>query len=240
MRLQALFMAAIFAAVAALSAGAPAGTTPVDVSAALSDLMTRLQLQHAKLWFAGKLSNWSLASYEIQHIEANLEAAGKLMPAPLRIDPAKDQLRAVRQAIQQKNVPAFTKAYSALTNECNSCHRAGGYASITIQVPVRPPVTNQLFVDQVTEGRALAHASCGPCHIVEDAAKESPASRPPAPSFLEIVNRPSFSADDIRQFLTSSHRRLGPDQAMPNPRLAEYQVDEIVAYLETLRAGPLH
>ncbi|WP_271585972.1 c-type cytochrome [Bradyrhizobium sp. CCBAU 53415] len=231
-------MATILAAVAALSAGAPAETTSVDASAALSDLMTRLQLQHAKLWFAGKLSNWSLASYEIQRIEANLEAAGKLLPDPLRIGPAKHQLQAVREAIQQKNVPAFTKAYSALTNECNSCHRASGFASITIQVPVRPPVTNQLFVDQVTEGRALAHGSCGTCHVVEDAAKESPVSRPPAPSFAEIINRPSFSSDDIRQLLTSGHRRLGRDQAMPNPRLAEYQIDEIVAYLETLRADP--
>jgi mono/diheme cytochrome c family protein len=239
MRLQALFMAAILAAVAAPGAGAPAATTSVDVSAALSDLMTRLQLQHAKLWFAGKLSNWGLASYEIQRIEANLEATGKLLPDPMRIAPAKDQLQAAREAIQQKNVPAFTKAYSALTNECNSCHRASGYASITIQIPVRPPVTNQLFVDQVAEGRALAHASCGTCHIVEDAARELPASRPPAPSLVEIINRPSFSTDDIRQLLASGHRRLGPDQAMPNPRLAEYQIDEIVAYLETLRAGPL-
>jgi mono/diheme cytochrome c family protein len=237
MRPQALFMAAIFAAAATLSAGAPAATTPVDVSAALSDLMTRLQLQHAKLWFAGKLSNWSLASYEIQRIEVNLEATGKLLPDPSRMAPAKDQLQAVRQAIQQKDVAAFTKAYSALTNECNTCHRVSGYAAITIQVPVRPPVTNQLFVDQVAEGRALTHASCGACHIVEDAAKEAPASRPPAPSFLDIINRPSFSADNVRQFLTSSHRRLGPDQAMPNPRLAEYQIDEIVAYLEALRAG---
>jgi cytochrome c553 len=233
MRLQTLFMAAIFAALLASSAG----STSVDVSAALSDLMTRIQLQHAKLWFAGKLSNWGLAGYEIQQIDGNLEAMGKLLSDPSRIAPARDQLQAVRQAAQQKDVPAFTKSYSALTNECNSCHRASGFASITIQVPLRPPVSNQLFVDQVTEGRALAHASCGTCHIVEDPAKESPASRPSAPSFLEIINRPSFAADDIRQFLTSSHRRLGPDQAMPNPRLAEYQIDAIVAYLETLRAG---
>jgi mono/diheme cytochrome c family protein len=109
-----------------------------------------------------------------------------------------------------------------------------GYAAITIQVPVSPPVLNQLFVDQVTEGRALAHASCGACHLVSDAAKESTALRPSTPSFPEITNRPSFSADEIRQFLKSSHRRLGADQAMPNPRLAEYQIEAIVAYFETL------
>ncbi|MBB4369951.1 hypothetical protein GGD63_002744 [Bradyrhizobium sp. cir1] len=236
MRLLTMFIAAIFVT-AASSAGAPAETKPVGASSALSDLMTRLQLQHAKLWFAGKLSNWSLASYEVQQIDRNLEAAGALLSDPSRIALAKDRLQAVDQAIQQKDVPAFTQAYSALTNECNGCHRTGGFASITIQIPVRPPVANQLFVDQLAEGRALAHGSCGTCHVVERAAKDSPASRPPAPSFLEITNRPSFSADDIRQFLASSHRRLGPAQAMPNPRLADYQIEAIVAYFETLKAG---
>jgi hypothetical protein len=62
MRLQTLLLVAILVTLSASSAGAPA-----DVSATLSDLMTKLQLQHAKLWFAGKLSNWGLATYEIQH-----------------------------------------------------------------------------------------------------------------------------------------------------------------------------
>ncbi|MDA9431790.1 c-type cytochrome [Bradyrhizobium sp. CCBAU 51627] len=236
MRLLTLFIAATLTVMAASSPQAPAQTTSVAGSAALSDLMTRFQLQHAKLWFAGKLSNWSLANYEVQQLNDGLERASKLLSDPARSAPAKLQLQAVQQAIQQKDVPGFTKAYSALTDECNSCHRASGFASITIQVPLRPPVANQLFVDQVAEGRAQAHALCGTCHVVEDAARESPAYRPAPPSFPEIVNRPSFSADAIRQFLTSSHRRLGPDQAMPNPRLADYQIDAIVAYLETLKA----
>ena len=239
MRLLALLIAAILTAMAASSAEAPAQTTSAGGSAALSDLMIRLQLQHAKLWFAGKLSNWSLANYETQQLADGFEKASKLLPDPARTAPAKLQLQAVRQAIQQKDVPGFTKAYSALTDECNSCHRASSFASITIQVPLRPPVENQLFVDQIAEGRAQAHGSCGTCHIVEDAAKESPAYRPSPPSFLEIINRPSFSADAIRQFLASRHRRLGPDQAMPNPRLADYQIDAIVAFLETLKARSL-
>jgi len=227
---------AIFATAAASSTKAPADTTPAP--GVLSELMTRLQLQHAKLWFAGKLSNWGLAGYEIEQIDRNLEAAANLLPDRSRIAVAKDRLQAVHEAILQRDVQAFTKAYSALTNDCNGCHRTSGFASITIEVPVRPPVTNQLFADQLTEGRALAHASCGTCHVVEDAARGTQASRPPAPSFLEIANRPSFSADDLRQFLASSHRRLGPDQAMPNPRLADYQIEAIVAYLETLKAAP--
>jgi mono/diheme cytochrome c family protein len=231
MRLRTLLLVAILVALSASSASAPA-----DGSPALSDLMTRLELQHAKLWFAGKLSNWRLANYEAQQIDGSLETTGKLLTDPSRTNRAKEQLEAVRQAIQLKDVPAFAMAYSALTNECNGCHRASGYASIAIQVPLTLPVPNQIFTDQVAEGRALAHASCGTCHIVSDAAKEAPAPRPSAPSFLDIIKRPSFSAGELRKFLASSHRRLGPDQAMPNPRLTEYQIEAIVAYLETLRA----
>jgi hypothetical protein len=231
MRLRAVLSSAIIVALSASSAA------PADVSATLSDLMTRLQLQHAKLWFAGKLSNWGLANYEIQQIDANLEATSRLLADPSQADRAKEQIGAVRQALQSKDVAAFITSYGALTNECNGCHRSSGYPGIVMQIPLALPVPNQLFVDQVSEGRALANASCGMCHVVADAAKEAPAFRPPPPRFVDIVSRPSFSADGLRHFLTSGHRRLGPDQTMPNPRLSEYQVEAVVAYMETLRIG---
>jgi len=246
MRLRALYLAAFLAACSATAAlpvlhgSAAAQSAPVADPIALSDAMTRLQLQHAKLWFAGKLGNWALASYEVQKIDLTLEAAGKLLAAEgsirSQVTRTKEHLEAVRQAVRLKNLSVFTKAYSSLTNECNGCHRANGHASIAIQLPAIPPVPNQLFVDQVTEGKALARASCGTCHVIADVAKESSASRPPAPDFPEIVVRSSFSADAIRQLLSSGHRRIGPAQAMANPRLTENQIEAVVAYLETLRA----
>lgn len=244
MRLRAVYLAAFLpaflaaAALPALHECAAAQSAPADDTIALSDAMMRLQVQHAKLWFAGKLSNWAIANYEIQKIDGTLDAAGKLLPDPTRsqVTRTKEQLEAVRQAVRLKDLSAFAKTYSSLTNECNGCHRASGYASITIQLPAIPPVPNQLFVDQVSEGQALARASCGTCHVIADAAKETAAARPPTPSFPEIVRRPSFSADAIRHFLSSGHRRIGPAQAMPNPRLTENQIEAVVAYLETLRA----
>ena len=106
-----------------------------------------------------------------------------------------------------------------------------------VQVPVNSPFSDQVFVDQVAEGRALAHAVCAECHIVSPDSKELPAYRVPTPSFPDIVRRSSFSDEGLRQYLSSGHRRLGPDKAMPNPRLNEYQIEEIVAYFETLKAG---
>ena len=35
----------------------------------LGEFMTATQLRHAKLWFAGKDSNWDLAAYEIDEIK---------------------------------------------------------------------------------------------------------------------------------------------------------------------------
>jgi hypothetical protein len=154
----------------------------------------------------------------------------------LRPSQTNEQLQALDRAIQQKDGAAFAKAYSDLTNGCNACHRASGFGSITIQVPVNSPFSDQLFADQIAQGRALARGTCGLCHIVSDASRETPAFRFPAPSFSEIASRPSFSANDLRQLLTSNHRRVGPDQAMLKPKLVEYQIDAIVAFFETLQA----
>lgn len=203
-----------------------------------SDFMVALQFQHIKLWFAGKLTNWNLAGYELAQIEAGLQRAAGASSDKGASEQAARQVQAVRAAIDAKDGAAFAKAFGELTNGCNACHRAERHGFVTIQVPATSPFTNQLFVDQALEGRGLAHMICAACHVISDSPKEmAPVSRIPAPSFPELARRPSFSAEALRQLLASNHRRIGPDQTMPNPRLAEYQIEEIVAYFETLRAA---
>ena len=46
----------------------------------------------------------------------------------------------------------------------------------------------------------------------------------------------TFTEAALRQLLASDHRRIGPAQAMPNPRLNDNQIDAIVAYFEALKA----
>lgn len=236
MNFRTLLTAAIVTMHALGNAGAQvnlprADSTPVQ----LSDLMVALQFQHIKLWFAGKLGNWNLANYELRQIQANLQKATLLPSGSSRSSQPTEQIQALDRAIQLKDRAAFAKAYSDLTNGCNACHRASGFSSVTIQVPANSPFSDQLFADQIAQGRALAHGTCGLCHVVSDASRETPAFRFPAPSFSEIASRPSFSANDLRQLLTSNHRRVGPDQAMLNPKLAEYQIDAVVAFFETLQ-----
>jgi hypothetical protein len=44
----------------------------------LGDIMGATQLRHFKLWYAGKLRNWELASYELGQIEDSLINAARL------------------------------------------------------------------------------------------------------------------------------------------------------------------
>jgi len=136
----------------------------------------------------------------------------------------------VRSAIGARDATSFAKAYAELTNACNACRRAVNKSFIAVQVPVNSP-----FSDQVLRG--LAHAVCARCHVVSPDSKELPAYRVPTPSFPDIVRRSSFSGEGLRLYLSSGHRNLGPNESMPNPRLNEYQIEVIVAYFESLKAG---
>lgn len=91
--------------------------------------------------------------------------------------------------------------------------------------------------DQVAAGRRFAQLVCGACHAVTSRPDESPLLRPPAPSFAVLAQRPSLTDKSLREFLSSNHRNLGPAEAMPNPRLVDYQIDEIVAYFMALKTA---
>jgi mono/diheme cytochrome c family protein len=91
--------------------------------------------------------------------------------------------------------------------------------------------------DQIAAGRKFAQLVCGACHVVTQNRDEVPILRPPAPSFAALAQRPSLTEQSLRELLGSNHRGLGPAEAMPNPRLADYQIDEIVAYILALKAA---
>jgi hypothetical protein len=187
----------------------------------LSELMIAIQLQHIKLWFAGKFGNWRLAAYELDQVKANLGQATMRLPAAASRELIERQLSSLRKSIEEKDVAAFTTGYTELTHECNACHRAVGRDFISVQIPLASPFTDQAFPDQVAEGRALAHTICATFHVIPDQTKVAPARGVAAPSFADLVRRPSFSDATVRQLLTSGHRRVGPAQAMLNPHLNE-------------------
>lgn len=91
--------------------------------------------------------------------------------------------------------------------------------------------------DQIAAGREFARRVCGACHVVTPQGGEFPVLSPPGPGFAVLAQRPQLTEPALRDFLTSNHGGMGPHEAMPNPRLADYQIDEIVAFMMSLKGA---
>jgi hypothetical protein len=118
----------------------------------LGEFMTATHLRHAKLWFAGKDSNWDLAAYEIDEIKEGLEDAARLHPTFDGVPVAEmiktiinPRIERLEKAVEGKNSTQFIAAFDELTNGCNSCHAGASKPFIHIQRPTEPPLTNQNF-----------------------------------------------------------------------------------------------
>ena len=113
----------------------------------LGDIMGATQLRHIKLWFAGKLRNWELATYELGQIKASFEDAATLYPGIPITDMTivAAPVQSLGDAIAAKDSARFKKAFDELTVACNGCHQAIGRSFITIQVPTASPFSNQPF-----------------------------------------------------------------------------------------------
>lgn len=98
--------------------------------------------------------------------------------------------------------------------------------------PARATETEQALI---ANGRALALSVCGPCHVVSPGQPSEPLLKNPGPSFDQIANSDTADADSLRIFLSSPHANIGPHARMANPRLEDYQIERLVAYIMSLR-----
>jgi hypothetical protein len=114
----------------------------------LGEFMTAIQIHHAKLWFAGVNQNWKLADFEINEIKETLDDINryctdrpeiKSMPMIL---PAFDS---VSSSIKNQNSKSFQLSFTFLTNTCNNCHTVTKHGFNAIQIPEKPPFSNQDF-----------------------------------------------------------------------------------------------
>ncbi len=81
------------------------------------------------------------------------------------------------------------------------------------------------------KGREIARMWCANCHVVED----NPArGADVAATFAAIAGRPGVSAEGLRAFLSAQHSGTSQGR-MPNLSLARNDVDNVVAYLLSLR-----
>jgi cytochrome c553 len=114
----------------------------------LGDIMGATQLRHFKLWYAGKLRNWELATYELGQIEDSFVNAARLYQnIPIeKINTIDQPLMALASAIKAKGRARFGSAFANLTAACNGCHEAAHVGFVAIRVPTASPFSNQSFM----------------------------------------------------------------------------------------------
>jgi hypothetical protein len=120
----------------------------------LGELMTLQQMRHAKLWWAGEVANWELASYELDELKEGFDDIVRYHPthkdAPVPVKDAvptimDDPLRKTGEAIAKKDRRAFVAAYDMLTEGCNACHQATNFGFNVVKRPAVNTFSNQSF-----------------------------------------------------------------------------------------------
>lgn len=114
----------------------------------LGELMSFIQLHHAKLWFAGSNSNWKLSDFELSEINEALEDIKSYnadRPEIKDLGIIEPALKNVSQANKQRNSKQFEDSFMELTVSCNTCHVATDHGYIVIKTPDSPPFSNQDF-----------------------------------------------------------------------------------------------
>jgi hypothetical protein len=135
--------------IATTETSAPAGYAP-----GLGEIMTLQQMRHVKLWFAGEGGNWALADYEVKELGEGFDDVVKFHPthedAPVAPKDAIPRIvtapmAELQAAVDKKDRATFEHAFDAVTDACNSCHRAMNFGFNVLQRPVANPYTNQVF-----------------------------------------------------------------------------------------------
>ena len=118
----------------------------------LGEQMLTIQIRHARLWFAGKAQNWTLAAFELQEIKEAFDAVVEQNPEHAIFQPqrladilpamTKAPVAALRDAIDHGSKAEFEKAYDGLSTACTGCHRAAGNDFLVIQRPIAPILDN--------------------------------------------------------------------------------------------------
>jgi hypothetical protein len=111
----------------------------------ISDLMiATIQPRHERLWRAEQDGDWEFAAYELGNLGGAFKRLGQAHPTehdislPDMISSVTEQpFKELNSAIRSKDGAAFAKAYSDLTDACNSCHQALNHGVVQIRVPNR-------------------------------------------------------------------------------------------------------
>jgi mono/diheme cytochrome c family protein len=89
--------------------------------------------------------------------------------------------------------------------------------------------------DDIQQGHRWANVICAICHVATPDQGIEPVLHPAGPSFESIAQRPGITAEWIRTFLATTHHDAGNAKGMPNPMLLDFQMEQVAAYIMSLR-----
>ena len=115
-----------------------------------SHTMSDVGYHWANLWFAGERQNWPLAMFYLGEARAHIRWTIQLRPVrkgpdgndvnlmPIFESIDTSAFKAVADAIQTQNAPAFAAAYRVTLESCYACHKASGLPYLRPMVPTAP------------------------------------------------------------------------------------------------------
>jgi hypothetical protein len=119
----------------------------------ISDMMiATIQPRHVRLWQAGQNRNWEFAAYELGNLRGAFKRLGEAHPLDhdtsfqeMIASVTEQPFKALDNAIKSKDEIGFSKAYTDLTDGCNSCHQGLNRGVVVIRVPTRTSLSDQDF-----------------------------------------------------------------------------------------------
>ena len=87
----------------------------------------------------------------------------------------------------------------------------------------------------IRAGHEFALELCSACHVVASDQRKPPIYKGTTPSFAAIANQPGTTAASLHRFVRTTHPTLTRPLDMPAVQVTDYQLDEIVAYILSLR-----
>lgn len=107
--------------------------------------------------------------------------------------------------------------------------------AIAFAAPAGATDTKPTLAELVTAGHAFALKVCWACHVVGTDQTEKPILPHPASSFPVIAQRSDLTEAALQHFLSSHAKIFSSKSDTSDPRLADDQIDEVVAYIESLK-----
>jgi cytochrome c len=106
-------------------------------------------------------------------------------------------------------------------------------AIICLSLPVSTCAQQPAVADN--RGREFAQTLCADCHVVTPDQTQRPIHVQEIPSFMAIANRKGITAESLREFVRTTHSTMKVPGNMPTLEVTDYQLDQIVDYILSLR-----